>query len=491
MAHPIAIGWSLARDARPPLRTAYPLPGEIQDICRRLAEAGYQAFVVGGAVRDLLLDAAPHDWDIATDALPERVEQLFPRTAPTGKPYGTITVLGGKSIPAVEVTTFRRDAEYSDGRRPDRVVFSQSIADDLARRDFTINALALDPASGEVIDRFGGRRDLARRAIRTVGDPAERFREDALRMMRAVRFATTLGFRLERRTEAAIRQNAGWIRNTSWERIRDEFVRIAVAPGVARGCRLLLGTGLLPLILPELAACAGCAQNEYHAYDVFEHSLRAAARVRPDPALRLAALWHDVGKPPAKSVDPDGRVHFYGHEKVSARLAAAMSERLRLPNGVRDRVLILIRHHQYPFAPEMTEAAFRRMVARVGREAFPDLIELVWADRVATGRIRPAAAERVRAELTRRFEALQAAGQALTLRQLALNGRDVMDLLGVGSGPVVGEALRFLLERVLDQPSLNQRQVLERLLLDWWEERRGQNGTGAPARAAAPRGRSG
>lgn len=473
------------------MRSAFPLPEEIEGICRCLNEAGHQAFVVGGAVRDLLLDGAPHDWDIATDASPERVEQLFPHTAPTGKRYGTITVLGDGAIPAVEVTTFRRDADYSDGRRPDRVVFSQSVQDDLARRDFTINALALNPATGDVIDCSGGRRDLARRAIRTVGDPTERFREDALRMMRAVRFATTLGFRLERRTQAAIRQNAAWIRNTSWERIRDEFVRITVAPAVARGCRLLLRTGLLPLILPEMAACAGCVQNEFHAFDVFEHSLRAAARVRPDPALRLAALWHDVGKPPAKSVDPDGRVHFYGHEKVSERLAAAMSERFRLANAVRERVLTLVRHHQYPFASEMTDAAFRRLVARVGREAFPDLIELVWADRMATGRIRPAAANRVRAELAWRFEALQAADQALSLRQLALNGRDVMELLGVDPGPVVGEALRFLLERVLDEPALNQRAPLERLLAVWWEERGGRRGSGPGGRAKGPGGDKG
>ncbi|HEX6971435.1 MAG TPA: HD domain-containing protein, partial [Limnochordia bacterium] len=229
-------------------------------------------------------------------------------------------------------------------------------------------------------------------------------------------------------------------------------------------------------ILPELAACAGLSQNEYHAYDVFEHSVRTAARVRPDVALRLAALWHDIGKGPTRSLGPDGRVHFYGHERVSAELVGAIGERLRLPGGTRQRIVVLVRHHQYPFSPEITPAAFRRVVARVGREAFADLIELVWADRLATGRIRRSDADRLRTELSRRFDALLATDQALNRRQLALDGRDVISLLGVAPGPVVGEALSFLLERVLDDPALNRRSALEHCLREWWAARSASGG---------------
>ncbi|MFO7246304.1 MAG: HD domain-containing protein [Thermaerobacter sp.] len=443
------------------------IPSGVRRVLLGLARAGHQACLVGGCVRDLLLGRPPSDWDVATDARPERVQALFDRTRPTGIAHGTVTVLVGRR--PVEVTTFRTEGTYSDRRRPDWVEFTGRLELDLARRDFTINAMALDHR-GRLHDPFGGLRDLEAGVIRTVGDPGARFQEDALRMLRAVRFAAQLEFRIEPEVLEAIREHAALLGHVSAERIRDEFSKILLAPRPAPALETLRETGLLERFLPELLEGVGVAQNVHHAFTVWEHNVLACQHARPDLVLRLAALLHDVAKPRCLTVDPDGSRHFYHHEVVGAQMADAILRRLRFDNATREKVVHLIRHHlALHHYPDMSDAAVRRLIRRIGLEHLDDLIALRIADRKASGTKRSELSRGTRL-LLRRIEQVLAEDAAFGLKDLKVDGHDVMRVLGIPPGPLVGRILNALLEAVLEDPSLNEPETLERLIREKAQE---------------------
>ncbi|HYV66409.1 MAG TPA: HD domain-containing protein [Myxococcales bacterium] len=444
------------------------VPPAVTGVLRALRGAGKQAWLAGGAVRDLLRIAEgenlspPQDFDVATDALPEDVQRLFPRTAPTGIAHGTVTVLADGHN--VEVTTFRGEGPYLDGRRPSSVTFLGDIDGDLARRDFTVNAMAWDPIAGELRDPFGGERDLRRRLLRAVGEPLDRFREDGLRPLRAVRFASTLRLALDRKTERAIPQALDVFSKVAWERVRDELTKLLVrGDPPSRGLRLLLRTGLLARIIPELLEGVRFEQNRYHAHDVFRHTLRAVDFAPPDLLIRLAALLHDVGKPrSAQPPEPRGEHTFYNHEFLGGDLARDIALRLRYPNRDAERVALLVREHNWHYLPEWNDATVRRTIARIGPEALPDLWALRRADLRARGRLVEEGL-RNQEQLEARFDAELRRAGALKVTDLAIGGEEVMAVTGIGPGRRVGQILSALLERVLDDPDLNTRETLMRL----------------------------
>jgi poly(A) polymerase/tRNA nucleotidyltransferase (CCA-adding enzyme) len=369
-----------------------------------------------------------------------------------------------------EVTTFRIDREYLDGRRPDSVVFTPSIEEDLRRRDFTVNAIAYDLSTRHLLDPHGGRADLHRRLIRAIGDPLERFREDGLRPVRACRFAAQFGFSVEPATFAAIPASLDTVRKVSGERIREELVRLLAAPQPSQGFRLMVSCGLLELLLPELTAGAGVEQRALHCFDVLEHSLRTCDAAAPENLpVRLAALLHDIGKPGTMRREVDGDLSFHGHERLSAELSGALLERLRFPNQLIHKVRHLILHHMFNYTGEWSDAAVRRFVARVGEEHLPDLLALRRADQVGTcGDTAPSPAL---AAFSRRLEGVLAAGRALTLRDLAVDGRDVMKALGLPPGPQIGVLLGQLLESVLEDPKLNTKEDLLMIAGRFYQQR--------------------
>ncbi|MFW6066749.1 MAG: CCA tRNA nucleotidyltransferase [Myxococcota bacterium] len=438
------------------------IPEPVLDICGRLEDSGYRAWVVGGSLRDLLLGREVNDWDIATDARPKQVQGVFRRVVPTGIQHGTVTVLhrGGQ----YEVTTLRGETTYSDGRHPDRVYFVDEIEADLARRDFTVNAIAYDPVQQSVADPFDGLGDLDRRTIRAVGDPKERFDEDGLRVLRAARFVATLEFDLDPETEAAIRPALSTFRKVSHERVREEWMKALKAPAPSRAFEVMRRTGILEVTLPELVDQVGCEQNRYHAYDVWTHTLACLDAMEGDAVERLAALLHDLGKPRSRGVsDKTGDYTFYDHEKIGARMADAWMRDYRFSNAERDKVVRMVRHHLIVYAPEWTDSAVRRFIRRVGTDLVDPLIRLARADALAKGR--PVAEELgMLDELTDRVRRELEAGSALSARDLAIDGKQVMDRLGIAPGPAVGRALDRLLERVLEDPSLNDRDRLLALL---------------------------
>ncbi|GAB6877662.1 CCA tRNA nucleotidyltransferase [Thermaerobacter litoralis] len=451
------------------------VPAPVREVLGRLHEHGHGAFLVGGCVRDLLMGRPPKDWDVATSARPEEVRRIFPRTLPTGIEHGTVTVrLRGFSV---EVTTFRQEAGYSDHRHPDRVEFTRDLRADLERRDLTINAMALDH-TGRLHDPLGGLDDLEQGVVRAVGDPDERFREDALRLLRVVRFAARLGYRVEPRTEAALARCAPLIRHVSWERIREEMAGLLVSPRPAWGMELLRRSGLLDPIWPELLEGVGVAQNVHHAYTVWEHNLLACQYTPPVLRLRLAGLLHDVGKPRTVSVDAQGERHFYHHEVVGAQMAREMLRRLRFDNETVRHVAHLVRHHlALHHYPGMTDAAIRRLIQRIGFDYLEDLIILRVADRAASGTKR-APISRGAYRLLTRMEKILEQDAAFSLHDLAVDGHDVMAATGLEPGPAIGWILQQLLEDVLDEPGRNRR--------DWLLERAAELGAESRQRFSRP-----
>jgi tRNA nucleotidyltransferase (CCA-adding enzyme) len=453
------------------------VPPHIVAVCRALRDAGFEAWLVGGAVRDLLAGKGAHDFDVASSALPAEVTRVFgrKRTVPTGEKHGTVTVLvdhaGGREH--VEVTTFRGEGAYSDGRRPDEVEFVRSLTEDLKRRDFTMNAIAFDPIANLVADPFCGREDLARRLIRAVGAPLERFREDGLRAMRAVRFAAQHGFVLDPPTEAAIPLAIDVFRKVSAERVRDELIKILSSREPSIGLELLRTTGLLAEIVPELLEGVGFHQNRWHAHDVWHHTLAAvdatllASAEGPPWIVRMAALLHDVAKPRTAAPRDDAPTEntFYRHELVGADMADAILRRLKLSTREREHVVNLVRNHMFWYSPEWSDGTVRRFISRVGGEgALNDLFALRAGDVRARGRGEEPGTEI--AELQRRVSTELAGAAALKIGDLAVGGGDVMRLLGCKPGPLVGEVLRRMLERVLDDAALNTRERLEPLVVE-------------------------
>jgi putative nucleotidyltransferase with HDIG domain len=434
------------------------VPEPVLDLLRRLWAAGHAAYVVGGSLRDVLLDRPAADWDLATDARPDEILAIFP-DATYENQFGTVGVRRRDGVH--EITTFRSEHEYADFRRPHRVEFGDRIEDDLARRDFTINALAWggdpgpdrSPRECRLVDPHGGLADLAARRIRAVGNPLDRFGEDALRMVRAIRLAAVLEFEIEPETLAAIRERADLVRHLSGERVAAELTKLLAARRPSIGLRLLETTGLLERLLPELAAERGIPQAKVPGDDLWAHTLRTVDAAPADrPIVRLAALLHDVGKPETAA---DG--HFPGHEVRGAELTEALLRRLRLPRETIERVAHLVRHHMFSYEGAWSDAAVRRFIARIGRDALDELFALRRADNVGSGL--PAEATGV-AELEARVTAILAGPVVLDRRDLAVDGDDLITELGLEPGPRLGRILDALLERVVADPSLNERPTL-------------------------------
>jgi len=437
------------------------IPPEVRQVVAQLAAAGKRAYLVGGCVRDLLLGGEAEDYDVATEARPEEVQRLFRRTAPTGLKHGTVTVLGEAGN--YEVTTFRRDGKYGDARHPDEVTYAETIAEDLSRRDFTFNALAYDPLSEEFVDLFGGVEDFEAGIVRAVGEPRERFHEDGLRPLRAVRFAARFDFEIEEATREAIPDVLDRVRLVAVERVRDELNKmLATAAKPSVGFELMRETGLLEIYLPELLEGYAVTQNEFHAYDVYLHSLYSCdAAPQSKPLVRWGALLHDIGKPRTRVVR-EGRVTFYNHQAVSRRMARRIMDRLRFSRKDREYLLHLIYHHMFGYTPNWTDAAVRRFIRKVGRDNIADLFDLRIADWFGNGTNYGFPAY-LRA-LERRINEAIAREEAFTEKDLAVDGHDVMAALDLKPGRKVGEALGYLLERVLEDQSLNERETLLALL---------------------------
>jgi putative nucleotidyltransferase with HDIG domain len=451
---------------RAPAALERTVPREVVSLARRLVDAGFPTFVVGGSVRDLLLDRPVRDWDLATAARPEEVQALCERVTPVAPEFGTVLVhLDQDGHGPYEVTTFRREGGYRDHRHPDAVVFTREVREDLVRRDFTVNALAYDPLEGTILDVAGGLHDLARRRLRAVGDPAVRFREDALRLLRAVRLAADLEFTLERRLRAAIPPLAGTAALLSPERVRDELLKILALPRPSVALRLLAETGLLAVLLPELDLTRDVTQNKYHAYDVFYHTLYSVDAAPADrPIVRLAALFHDIGKP-ATRVIRQGDATFYDHQLVGALVAERIMYRLRFPRADRERVIHLVRHHMFDYQPTWSNTALRRFIRRVGVDALADLFDLRLADYVGNG-LRPGFPTYLD-EMRARIDRELSQNSPLCRADLAVDGHDVMEILGLPPGPDVRRALDAMVETVLERPELNTRERLVDLLRSW------------------------
>lgn len=433
------------------------VPGPILELIRRLQDSGHRAYVVGGAVRELLRGIDTGDWDVATSAKPDQVMPLFPGVVPTGLRHGTVTVLTGAG--PCEVTTFRVEHGYSDARHPDQVEFVDRIEADLARRDFTVNAIAWDPIAMRIVDPFEGQEDLAAGLIRAVGDPVERFREDGLRPVRAARFAATLEFEVEEETFRALAATREQVARVSAERIRDELVKILVARQPSRGFEVLRRSGLLSVVVPELAECVAVPQNRYHAYDVYYHTLYTCDAVPAGkPLVRLAALFHDVGKPRTRVEREGGEATFYNHQFEGAAMTEEAMARLRFPREETRRVSHLVRQHMFEYRPEWTDAAVRRFLRTVGADNVADLFDLRIADNRGNGLKQgfPHYLE----ELAERIGKVLAKQDALSVRDLAVDGEDIMRELGLPPGPRVGAVLDRLLEEVLEEPALNDRDRL-------------------------------
>ena len=439
------------------------IPPPVLGLLARLWAAGQSGYVVGGSLRDALLGREPADWDLATDARPVRMLEIFPGAVYENR-FGTVAVREAGDV--YEITTFRSDHDYADFRRPHRIEFGDSIELDLARRDFTVNAIAWGAEAGtpaaagsgssaptpRLVDPFGGQADVSARLLRAVGDPVARFEEDALRMIRAVRLATTLGFALEPATRAAIEARAELAARLSGERIAAELEKLLAAEVPSTGLDMLARTGLLAVVLPELAAEHGIRQNKVAGEDLWRHTLRTVDAVPVGrPVVRLAALLHDIGKPATLA---DG--HFPGHQSAGATMAAAVMTRLRMPRSVAERVVHLVRNHMFPYQAEWGDPGVRRFIVRIGEDALDDLFLLRAADNAGSG----GGADPLLDELRRRVDEQLAAQVALDLSRLAVNGQDLISELGMTPGPGLGHVLDELLERILADPTLNERPTL-------------------------------
>ena len=436
------------------------VPDGAEEILSRLYRAGYEAYVVGGCVRDSIMGRTPGDWDITTSARPEEVKRLFRHTVDTGLAHGTVTVL--RRDGAYEVTTYRIDGTYTDGRHPDSVTFTASLPEDLKRRDFTINAMAYNPEIG-LVDEFGGIGDLRLGVIRAVGDPRQRFEEDALRMMRALRFAAQLRFRIDAETTEAIRELAPNLQKISAERIRAELDKILVSdqPGILRDAYEL---GLTGVFMPEMDVCMTCVQNTpHHSWSVGEHILRSVENIRPDRVLRLTMLLHDIGKPECRTTDADGADHFYGHQERSAQMANTILRRLKYDNDTRNTVVKLISWHDEELGT--TRAEVRRSLSKVGTQLWPLLMEVRTADILAQSLYRRGQKEERIAYWTDTAQSILDAGECLTLGDLAYKGTDLI-AAGMKPGAGLGAVLGRMLDDVLDDPTHNTKEYLARYITD-------------------------
>lgn len=440
------------------------IPAPIKEIARILNTEGFQCFLVGGAVRDSIMGFTPKEYDIATNAKPEDVQRIFKYTIPTGIKHGTILVILDDMH--VEITTFRSDGNYSDGRHPDKVEYTASIEDDLPRRDLTINAMAYNISDGNLIDMFDGMKDIKNKIIRSVGNPYERFTEDGLRIMRAIRFATRLNFNIEKETFDAICHSTGMLTSIAYERIREEFNGILISDNPFRGIELLRKTGILALIMPELMQGFGVAQNRFHKYDVYYHILHTIQAVEPLETeeltllVRLAALFHDIAKPMVqKKVSKQEEPVYYNHEVVGANVAKKVMRRLKYSNAEIDFVTLLVRQHMFYYQDEWTDGAVRRFMKAVGIENIKPLLKLREADRLGSGNRKDKESKAI-PKLLARIDKIIEEENAITVKDLKINGNDLMKEFNLKPGPIVGKILNYLLDLILDEPSLNDKEKL-------------------------------
>lgn len=430
------------------------LPEKVTKIIATLEAAGFEAYAVGGCIRDSILRREPDDWDITTSAKPAEVKRLFPRTVDTGIKHGTVTVLLERE--SFEVTTYRIDGAYEDGRHPSEVSFTASLREDLRRRDFTINAMAYNEKDG-LVDLYGGLADLEAGVIRCVGEAAERFDEDALRMLRAVRFSAQLGFRIEEETCAAIRALAPNLQKISAERIQVELIKLVTSPHPDY-LRTAYELGITAQILPEFDLCMKTPQrHKHHCFDVGEHILHSMLFVEPDKVLRLGMLFHDIGKPQTLTVDADGTTHNKRHPFEGEKITRKVMRRLKFDNDTTDKVTKLVLYHDYDIAP--TEAGVRRAINRMGEEIFSMIFTVRRADIAAqSDYMRKEKLEKV-AYIEKLYQTILENRDAVSLKDLAVTGSDLI-AEGIPPGRQIGERLNALLERVLDDPSLNEKETL-------------------------------
>lgn len=442
------------------------IDNEVKKIYFTLEKAGYEVYLVGGCVRNILMNIPVTDWDITTNATPEQIQSVFPNSF-YDNPFGTVGVKfeddSNEAKNYAEITTFRTESGYTDHRHPGRVTWGTSLADDVKRRDFTVNALALklfENGSTEVIDLVNGREDLQKKLIRAVGNPDERFKEDALRLMRAVRFSSQLGFSIEERTLESIKKDSHLIEQVSNERIRDEFLKILSTDNYYEGVVLLDEIGILDIIFPELLKGKGVSQarpGRHHTADVFTHNILSMKECpSKDPIVRLAALLHDIGKPNVASYDSEGYVIFYNHEVVGSKIAKEIAERLHLSNKQKEKIYTLIRWHMFTVDEHITDSAIRRFIRRVGVENVKDMIDLRIGDRLGGG-TQTAESWRLKKFKERLEKQLH---PPFSINDMAIDGNDIMSRLDIPPGKKVGEILNKLFEEVDEDLSKNNREYL-------------------------------
>jgi tRNA nucleotidyltransferase (CCA-adding enzyme) len=442
---------------------SYTIPPEVTRVTEALTQANFEAYLVGGCVRDLLIHKTPKDWDITTNAHPEQIQELFEETYYNNS-FGTVGVVQETEDPTlkvIEVTPYRKEGTYSDSRRPDTVEFGVSLHDDLARRDFTVNAIAFDIYKGQVVDPYKGQADLASRLLRAVGNPDERFQEDALRMLRAIRLGAEHGFSIEQNTFEALTNNSHLLKNISKERIRDEFVKTIMSPYPMEALLHMKHTGLLPFVLPELEKGVGITQNHSHIYTIFEHLLRSVQHAADKDwplEVRLAALFHDVGKPESKRETKSSGCTFYGHEVVGSRVTRKALNNLRFSNEIVEKVVKLVRWHMFFSDPDkITLSAVRRMIVNVGVEDIWNLLNVRICDRIGSGR------PKEQPFRFRKYKSMveEALRDPVSVDMLKIDGKTIMDVTRENPGPRIGNILHALLEEVLDDPSRNTTEYLK------------------------------
>ncbi len=454
------------------------IPAEVKNIVEKLKKAGYEAYIVGGCVRDLIRGAKPEDWDVATSAKPEEIQRTMEKARLKTfyeNEFFTVGVVWPKTLASknkikeipfdiIEITTYRKEAKYTDKRHPDQVDFAKTIEEDLARRDFTVNAMAVNPLPGseyEVLDIFNGQKDLKNKIIRAVGNPKERFFEDALRMLRAVRFSVSLEFAIEAETAKAIEKNAPWLQAISKERIREELLKIIMSERAARGIESLRRLGLLKYIIPELEEGCGVSQNKHHIYDCYEHNLKSldyAAKKNFNKYVRLAALLHDVAKPRCKrGQGPEAT--FYGHEILSAKMAFQILNRLKFSKKDIEKIVNLVRYHLFYYnVGEVGESSVRKLVSRAGPENMEELLQLRMADRIGSG-VPKAEPYKLR---HLKYIIEKVSRDPISVKMLKISGKGVMEILKIQPGPKVGQILDILLGYVLADPRKNKKEFLKK-----------------------------
>jgi tRNA nucleotidyltransferase (CCA-adding enzyme) len=443
------------------------IPKQVVDVLKKIEAAGFEAYIVGGCVRDLIMDRIPKDWDITTSAKPEEIQKLFPDSFYENE-FGTVGVKVEKFLPngnperehdVVEVTTYRIESKYSDKRRPDKVRFAKTLKEDLSRRDFTMNAIALRVHNSDfdITDPYNGQKDIQKKIIRTVGDPHERFNEDALRMMRAIRFHAELNFAIEKNTLEAIKKYAGNMKHIALERVKDELARLILSNNPAEGIDMLHQTGLLNYVIPELEKGVGVKQNRHHIYTIYKHSLLSLKHC-PSSKLevRLAALFHDIAKPQTKRGEgPDAT--FYNHDHVGARVVRKILKRLKFSNEIVEQVSLLIDNHMFYYNPdEVTKSSVRRLIQKMGLENMKDLIDVRIADRLGSG------VPKAKPYKLRHLEYIieKVSTDAVSVKMLKINGNDLMKNLKIKPGPKIGAILDVLLSEVIEEAEKNNKEHL-------------------------------